>query len=94
MQLDAIVLIKCAEELEITYFNLLKSFKGEWYDEVHDSYGNYVKTVRNNANKLTDISKKADDKCSDFNSLKVEIAIDEAANICNEAMSLCNSAEE
>lgn len=94
MQQDAQELIKCAEEFEKIYSELMKAYKGQWQDDVHDSYGDYVKTVRISAEKMTEMAKKVENKCSEFNNLRVNTTIDEAKHICDEAINLCGSAEE
>ena len=94
MHQDAQGLIKCAEEFEKTYSDLLKAYKSDWQDDVHDSYGDYVKTVRNSAENLTEIAKKTEKICDDFNSLQISSTIDESKRLCDEAMHLCDLAVE
>ena len=68
------------------------SYKCEWEDEVHDSFGKYVQQCGEQACLLKDISNKMEHICQELNALHISQEKEEIKKLNCEAEQLCGKA--
>ncbi len=81
------------EKIDSDYRNLIKnakdSFNCAWDDEIHDSYSKYLLALEEYGQVVHDICNQAKKLANDLDNLKIDVQIERAVILCQEADAIC-----